>query len=72
MTGQTNFLNPKSIKKALNKFEKVIQVGAEILAEFLTLKLNILTATKVYEIWRLFSIFSLVFENKFFFEKSLV
>ena len=50
----------------------VIQGGAEILAEFLTLKLNILTATKIYEIWRLFSIFSLVFENKFFFEKSLV
>jgi hypothetical protein len=49
-----------------------IQGGAEILAEFLTLKLNILTATKVYEIWSLFSIFSQVFENKLFFEKSLV
>jgi hypothetical protein len=49
-----------------------LQGGAEILAEFLTLKLNILTASKIYEIWRLFSIFSLVFEKKFFFDKFLV
>jgi hypothetical protein len=52
--------------------DHLIQGGAEILAEFLNLKLNILIATKVYEIWRLFSNFPLVFENKFFFEKSLV
>jgi hypothetical protein len=44
----------------------LIQGGVEILAEFLTLKLNILTASKIYEIWKLFSIFSLVFEKKIF------
>jgi hypothetical protein len=49
-----------------------IQGGAEKLAEFLTLKLNIFTASKIYEIWRLFSNFSLVFEKKIFFEKFLV
>ena len=60
------------IKNTINPLLNDIQGGAEILAEFLTLKLNILAASKIYEIWRPYSIFSLVFEKKNFFENFLV